>query len=268
MYDGPVTLSDNMLDRVQAFDSHGLSDLSNAKLMDRVDTKFIATLPQLSSLLAVLPSLCSVLSVDGRRISNYKTYYYDAPELQYYKHHHNGALNRYKVRIRNYADQDSSFLEVKFKNNKKRTIKQRIQIDDAKINGLSGHLHFLDACGIQDVDQLSRIQLCNYKRIAFANESTGERLTIDFELAYRDYKNNGELALPNIAIVELKQGRFNHRSALFLAIKKLGLSRVNFSKYCIGVSMLRAGEVKINRFKEMHLKLRKMSAFDSYKAVI
>ena len=45
-----------------------------------------------------------------------------------YHDHHNGKLNRYKVRRRRYIDTDTEFLEVKLKNNKKRTIKSRIKL--------------------------------------------------------------------------------------------------------------------------------------------
>ena len=43
--------------------------------------------------------------------------------------HHNGKLNRYIIRRRSYVSSGISLLEVKFNNNKGRTIKKRITSD-------------------------------------------------------------------------------------------------------------------------------------------
>ena len=53
-----------------------------------------------------------------------------------YLKHHNNKLNRYKIRFREYVDNDEKFLEVKYKTNTERTIKDRIKIkkEDLEIN--------------------------------------------------------------------------------------------------------------------------------------
>ena len=45
-----------------------------------------------------------------------------------FHNHHNGKLNRYKIRFRDYINTKNSFLEVKFKTNKGETIKSRQEI--------------------------------------------------------------------------------------------------------------------------------------------
>ena len=69
-----------------------------------------------------------VLEIDGRRIFNYKTIYLDTHEYMMYLQHHNNKLNRYKIRIREYSDTSSKYLEIKFKTNTDRTVKDRIKL--------------------------------------------------------------------------------------------------------------------------------------------
>ena len=110
------------------FTSHGLDDLNAAKLMNRVDSKFILPISFLPEVLSQLTSHYSVLEINNNRISRYQNKYFDTPDMTLYNNHHNGRLNRYKVRRRRYVDTDTEFLEVKLKNNKKRTIKNRIKL--------------------------------------------------------------------------------------------------------------------------------------------
>ena len=60
------------------------------------------------------------VEIENKRVSQYQTLYYDTKDMKLYNEHHNGHLNRYKIRHRTYVDSNLSFLEVKFKNNKGR----------------------------------------------------------------------------------------------------------------------------------------------------
>ena len=242
--------------KLDAFNDHQLGDLKKASLMDRVDTKFLIPVNKIDAFLSNIKHLCSVLSIDGRRISQYSTCYLDDSKLRFYREHHNGSLNRYKVRVRTYVEQKLSYLEVKFKNNKGRTIKNRIEVSFQESPDIDKHKLFLFDCGLQEIDQLNPTQRCDYHRIAFASERSGERLTLDFDLKFRDHLNNTEKKLDDIAIIELKQNKINRRSDLYKYIKQHRLTKTNFSKYCIGISLLKGKEVKSNRFKRTLLTLR------------
>ena len=115
-----------------------LDQMDGVKLMNRIDTKFICAFSQLPAILDELGDGYKVLEIDGCRIHPYKTGYYDTKSFFMYGAHQNGKLNRYKVRKREYVISNQHFLEVKFKNNKGRTIKNRV----SRENELS---HFSDS---------------------------------------------------------------------------------------------------------------------------
>ena len=254
-----MTMTTTIMNHLSDFTSHGLNDLSKAVLMDRVDTKYIIPLGELDDLLVQLKAHCTILKIDERCISHYKNNYFDSVDLQYYRDHHNGALNRYKVRCRTYVEQDKSFLEVKFKNNKKRTLKKRVRVDQNNIHSLVKENEFLQRCGIENGQRLISVQECDYYRVAFANEASGERLTIDFNLSYLDPENQQTIQLDNMAIIELKQNIFNRNSQLYKVLRSKRLRHCKFSKYCIGLSLLRSKIIKTNRFKETLLKVKKLT---------
>lgn len=244
--------------QLQEFCVHTLDDLADANLMERVDIKFLISPSSISDLLADIKELCSVLVVDGRRISHYRTHYYDSEDLRYYHAHHNGLLNRYKVRCRNYVELNSPFLEVKLKNNKRHTIKERIPIDAAGLPALTEHREFLLNRGIERIDELVETQVCDYFRVAFTNWSRDERITLDFDLNYSDSDGQRRVAAGDIAVIELKQAGYGTTSKLHRLFRRHRLRASSFSKYCIGLCLLRNGEIKCNRFKRTLLRMEKI----------
>ena len=174
------------------FNHHGLDDLNDAKLMNRVDSKFILPMSFLPELLAQVRHLYSVLEINGKRISNYHNQYFDTPQMSFYHDHHNGKLNRYKVRRRHYLDTDTEFLEVKLKNNQKRTVKTRIKLND-KTGEHSLCSQFLSEQIANFDNSLDICQQGGYQRIALANEAIAERLTLDFNLWYQDRRGNNKI---------------------------------------------------------------------------
>lgn len=255
-----MTLTETFDRELVSFPSYGLADLSRAILMDRVDTKFLVPSAMVHGLLVELREHCSVLSVAGRRISRYWTHYYDSPDLRFYRSHHNGALNRYKVRCRTYVEQRSSFLEVKRKNNRGRTIKSRVAVSEAGLSALEANDAFLRSCGVARIDELIDTLRCDYDRVAFASEGTGERLTIDFNISFRDLDSQQRAGLQDLVVVELKQNTLNWRSTLFKVFRHHGLRPCSFNKYCIGLCLLRRPMLKTNRFKETLLKVERHQA--------
>lgn len=246
-------------EQINGFKSHSLLDLDKSVLMDRIDTKFILSIDNLLQLLNEIRPICSVLEIDEKRISQYENKYFDTEDLRFYREHHNGGLNRYKVRFRTYLEQSRTFLEVKKKNNKSRTIKTRIPINQPSLENLINNQPFIYSCGVNNSDELQEVQQCNYDRIAFANEKQGERLTIDFNLSYRDKNLQSPLQLEGLVIVELKQNSLNRTSSLFSILRKRKLQMCNLSKYCIGMNLLRENNIKNNRFKQVLLLMKKVT---------
>lgn len=254
-----MTLYESIDQQIESFRSHSLEDLSNAVLMNRVDTKYLVPQQKILGLLHEVKNICTVLSIEGRRISAYKTRYFDSPDLAFYHKHHNGSLNRYKVRCRTYVEQGDSYLEVKFKNNKKRTIKWRTPVVEPELTSIANYCQFLESCGVEQAAQLVESQICRYYRVAFANEATGERLTLDFGLSFMDPRSKKKVAVENMAIIEVKQSAFNRSSDLSYALKRSGIRASNFSKYCVGLSLLQGRELKSNNFKSTLMNIEKIN---------
>ncbi len=242
-----------VFDRLNAYESHGLNDLKNASLQNRVDTKFILPVQQIPFLLHSLQDYYSVLEIDGKRCFRYRSTYFDTTDLRFYNLHHAGKLNRHKVRMREYLDSNSQFLEVKFKNNKKRTIKRRIAMDEAGQN-INLYREFLQEAGLPPHLQLKPSLVNGYQRLALASEERGERLTIDFNLRNECIAGSGRNAhLQQLAIAELKQSKVDRSSPFFALVRTLGIRSSSFSKYCMGMTftLQNSNLIKCNRFKRI-----------------
>src|SRR5262245_48399908 len=109
----------------QRFEPLSLDQVGSATLLDRVDTKFLVPLSAVPQLIDGLADQYRALQVNGTRLGRYSTRYFDTPELALYHAHHAGRLPRYKVRVRSYLESREQYLEVKLKNNKGRTLKDR-----------------------------------------------------------------------------------------------------------------------------------------------
>jgi len=233
---------------LKKFRTHGLADLEKATLMNRVDTKFVIKKKHLIELLSAIHSSFSVLTINNKQIFEYRNHYFDTENMDFYNQHHNGKLNRYKVRQRHYVDSNLRFLEVKFKNNKKRTNKTRVKIVDNDYEGID---QFIQQNMGGSMPDLTTKQISGYKRIAFANERAGERITIDHDVWYQSVASDPILELDKLCIVEVKQTKMNRHGEVFSLLKKMGYKSVSFSKYCVGCALLYDETLKTNRFKPL-----------------
>ncbi|MCF4007875.1 polyphosphate polymerase domain-containing protein [Rheinheimera sp. UJ63] len=251
-----------LMQALMLFRSHQLSDLDKATLMDRVDVKFMLPSAFLPSLLTQLQQHYSVLEIGGQRVSRYYNRYLDTAHFDFYYSHHNGKLNRFKVRQRSYLDTHSHFLEVKFKNNKKRTIKSRIPCADLLENQDITHA-FMAKHMQTPLSSLQISQVSGYQRIALANEASAERLTLDFNLWFQADKTSQPLSLPQFFIAELKQFKRSKLSPFYQLMAKNHIYPVSFSKYCIGCALLYPNQLKTNAFKPTLTLIDKFAAIQS-----
>lgn len=223
----------------------GLNEVEKVKLFDRIEVKFIFNLNELPSILEELSEEYSVLSIQGSGLRGYENHYFDTSDLKMYLDHHNGKLNRYKIRFRNYVDTANSFLEIKFKSNRGRTLKKRIEVPNATylIEGKSAD--FLKTETGYDPSMLIESLKVDYKRITLIKLSTSERITIDTDLIY-SYGDH-IMQFPNIVIAEVKQPKT--ASSKFTALMhQKHIQPFSFSKYCLGIATVYPG-VKANNFK-------------------
>lgn len=231
-----------------------LAEMDNVKLMNRTDTKFTFHISQLEQVLDLIRDNYRILEIKGKRMSDYKTLYYDTTDLELYYKHHNGKLNRYKVRHRTYVDSNVGYLEVKFKNNKGRTLKERIKKKDVLFEWPEDAQQFLSDKTPYLPSTLIPALWVNYSRITLVNIISKERLTIDLDLEFK--KDNVEKKLPQMVIAEVKQEK-TQDSPFIDAMKKLRIRAGSISKYCMAVAYTNP-DAKINQFKAKLLHIQKI----------
>jgi hypothetical protein len=237
-------------DGLGRFEALGLADMSmaGAALMDRVETKFILREDELQKVLVGLTHSYRVLEIDGRRLNRYRTVYFDTPDLALYHTHHAGALNRYKIRSREYQDSGVSFVEVKLKTNKRRMVKTRLQTNHLVTRLDLGTGEFVGQHSPYAPDELAA-QLANrYARATLVRNGGGERVTVDVGLQLATAL--GSVHLSELAVVEVKQHHYMPSSPLFAAMRAHGIQPTRFSKYCVGIALLCPG-VKSNAFRPL-----------------
>ncbi|MBX3053401.1 MAG: polyphosphate polymerase domain-containing protein [Caldilineaceae bacterium] len=254
----PVFPGDSMtfLERLMGrFDPISLKEMDDVALLDRTDTKYVLQTGQLQQALAQLTDQYRVLTIQGNRLNHYQTVYFDTPGFALYKRHHDGSHSRYKVRSREYVDSHLAFLEVKFKTNKNRTIKSRMQTPDVVTEFDRGTSDFVHAHYPDDPAVLEPKLWNQFIRITLVSKQNVERLTLDVNLEFE--RDRARAGMPGIAIAEVKQDGFNIQSDFIRQMRKMGVRPSGFSKYCMGVATL-YDEVKKNNFKPRMLHVGKL----------
>ena len=99
------------------FDKITLEEMSGIRLMNRIDTKFVTTMPVLERLLQMALEDYMAQEIDGQRNMRYSTTYYDTTDYDMFYTHQHGHAGRQKLRFRTYVSSNLQFMEVKTKNN-------------------------------------------------------------------------------------------------------------------------------------------------------
>lgn len=233
-----------------------LDEMSAIRLMNRTDSKFLASEQQFASLLEMVRGNYMVQCIDGKRFAEYRTVYFDDSENSMYIRHHNGFLTRQKVRIRSYLDTGNYFFEVKLKNNHGRTKKKRIELHAADSYVADGAGEFLDSVAMLPIplaDMTPKISN-HFERITLVNNGKTERLTIDTGLSFHNEVSGQDRSMDNLVVIEVKRDG-NTYSPILEMLRELRIFKSGFSKYCIGMALTTPG-IKRNRFNK---KIRKIS---------
>jgi len=232
---------------LSTFKTISLSEMDGVKLMNRTDTKFVFASSSLIDILGELSEKYKVLEIEDKRASAYHTVYFDTDQLKFYTQHQNGKLNRHKVRMRKYVNSDLCFLEVKFKNNKGRTIKNRIKKKKLTNKFSEESVKFIQKYAHIDSLDLSEKLWNKFTRITMVQKEAKERITIDINLEFGN--NKRKLEVPELIIAEVKQEKYNVHSDFIQVMRKWHIKPMRMSKYCIG-SVLLNGNLKDNNYRE------------------
>ncbi len=228
----------------------GLKDIGKANFMNRVDTKFPLRTDTLFE--KILPDIIHdyyIVEIKGLRYMGYRTVYFDTPDNMFFRSHHNGKLDRYKVRKRTYLDTGNVFLEVKHKNNKGKTKKKRIEISTGLNEIYPEEYDFLRELIPYEPESLKAVIENHFHRITLVRKDMGERCTIDCELGFGDGQGNPSTETNGFSMVELKHEAGAPKSPLQNVLARYKIRQTGFSKYCIGRVLSMQEGIKHNRFK-------------------
>ncbi|MFC5818372.1 polyphosphate polymerase domain-containing protein [Nonomuraea harbinensis] len=214
---------------------------ARAKLMTRVDHKYLVPASVMTRLAGELGDRFGVLEIGGRRQFRYTSTYFDTPDLLTFRQHRQQRRRRFKIRTRTYLDGGGRWLEVKLKGAGGGTDKHRVPYDGAPAHALTPEaLDYLSttlATGLRlpRPASLGPVLSTDYRRVTLVDRSGVARLTCDSGLVCHD----GRRALParrDRVLLESKSA--DGDAAADRVLRRLGVRPVSVSKYCLGVAAL------------------------------
>jgi hypothetical protein len=229
-----------------------LEDLDEAaSLQTRRDRKYLVPAPVAAELVARLGGEVRILEIDGRRSFRYQSVYLDTPELVSYLAAAHRRPHRFKVRTRTYLDSGRSLLEVKTRDGRGRTVKERMAreagtglagpgLSPEEVRHLAGHrLVGPYAAGLRPV-------LVNrYARTTLLPAGGAGRLTIDLDLVAAT--DGRDIALRETAVVETKTtGAAGPADRI---LWELGVRPARVSKFCTSLAAMRP-DLPANRWTQ------------------
>lgn len=221
-----------------------LSDVRLIKLMNRIDTKYVACSDKLVDLLKAALDNGYLVQCNRNPFCRYETLYYDTSDYSMYLMHHNRRYIRQKIRFRKYFDTGQTFLEIKSKIIKGRTDKIRIEIMPGDES--CRYDEFISANTPFKFNDLYPSIRTDFHRITLVDSDKTERITIDFDLTIKNLRTDKCTAFEKMLIIELKQNKLNN-SMLKKILKEKNIHPFKVSKYCLGVATTE--NIKSNRFK-------------------
>ncbi len=243
-----------LLDTINKFESITLDQLNAVSLLQRVDSKYILPTKTLPAVLHDLKDQQYILEIAGQRNFEYLTHYYDTKDFKFYMYHHNGYVNRLKVRTRSYIDSGLNFFEIKHKERGTRTNKVRKEIEvlpdflgEDEYGMIENKRYHGEELELKMSNAFNRITLCN--------RDFTERITIDTSIRF--FNEHRIIKKPFLSIIEVKQSKTDNYSQTVQVLKKHQIRPASFSKYAIGIALLEK-DIKKNKFKPTILKLKKM----------
>ena len=238
----------------------GLDDMKAVRLMNRVDQKYMASSDIIEELLSRIAEDYYVQHIEGNPLAPYKTLYFDTDDLRMYTMHHNQKLNRQKLRVRTYRSTDTTFFEIKNKDNKKKTRKVRIPVDVAmfdRVLEVPEVEHFVNEHTLYPVTTLHPCLENRFERITLVDNGMSERITIDRGITFHNRATGIDADISRLLVIEVKHEVDTPMSDIERALHDLHILPRRMSKYCIGTALTDPA-AKANRFKPKLLFIKKI----------
>jgi hypothetical protein len=223
---------------LNSFRPVGLNEMDEVSLMNRVETKYVFSSGRLPEILEKLSGEYKVLEIESIRNFPYNTIYLDTPEYLFYMQQVRGKLSRHKIRYRKYESTGVTFLEIKKRTNKNRTIKWRIEnslVENSPDEDGSKFISvYLPGCP----SELQPVLNNGFTRITLVGINCKERVTLDYNLTFSD--RGGEISgFPFLSVAELKRECHSCYSPFGHTMKQMGIHPNGFSKYCMGSALVK-----------------------------
>ena len=209
-----------------------LKQSKEIKIFKRFESKYILINDKIQQIIDLLNKDYYVVEDNGKTLFNYHSLYFDTDKLAMWTDHDNEEDFRQKIRIREYEN-DEKFLEIKEKNNGL-TNKIRIPVEsyniNDEINWISHNLKY-------DTRNLIKSLDVKYNRMSFIKKDKTERITLDFDLEYHNYKTNKSYKYNdiNFVVLEIKKSSHDNNDIENILNEKFFLYKRKFSKYHEGI---------------------------------
>jgi hypothetical protein len=221
---------------------------SAAALLTRRDRKYIVPLSVATQFLDRLGESSRVLEIDGRRLFRYESIYFDTPEGSSYLAAAWRRPRRFKVRIRSYLDQGRCLLEIKTRDRRGRTVKERREHPIEIASRLdAADLTFLGACPtLADGGRtLEPVLTTQYGRSTLLIGEPAVRATIDLDIEALA-PDGRSVGLDAMTIVETKTA--GPPSEADRVLWSMGHRPIKVSKFCTSLAALRP-DLPSNRWR-------------------
>ena len=212
-----------------------------AELLTRVDRKYLLPSAVATEAILGLDPRTRVLEIGGARAFSYDSVYFDTTDHLAYRLTAQRRRRRFKLRTRSYLDTGGCFLEVKTKDGRGSTVKQRISCapsDRARLTeeGRRFAGGILRAHGHDPavLDSLRPAVVSRYRRATLLLPC-GSRATLDADLQWID-GDGREIRLDDHVILETKSA--NRASDLDRALWRMGRRPSGISKFGVGTAAL------------------------------
>ena len=248
-----LTLSEDLWSN---FRKISLEEMEKVKLMNRVDTKFIAPVSKLIPMLEMAMERYFVQEIEEKNNMPYFTRYYDTLDYDMYYQHQRGKKVRQKIRTRLYeGTMQYPFLEIKSKNNKGRTRKKRVLMEPGEDFLL--YPDFFNKYSDYQAELLVPTLENHFYRVTLVNHTLTERITLDTDLEIFNLQTGSFISLDKIAIIEWKRDGRAMTHDLENILRTLRIPESGFSKYCVGIAMTDKA-LPSNRLKQKIRMIEKM----------
>jgi len=242
-HEGEGAVTTDLLEHVDGFEAVSLQEVEDrAGLQMRVDRKYIVDYETLERLFSELGDDYLALEIDGERLQQYDSVYFDTPGLNGYRDHMQGRRKRFKCRTRLYGG-TACFFDLKMKGRRGETVKSRLPLSPLEQGSLTGQASaflkrgLLEEYGCAAPAGLVPTLQTSFERLTLIHSDQPERLTLDFGITFSRVGSGERYRMrPGHVLIETKSG--SQLGTVDRLLRGLGARPVTMcSKYCLGVAL-------------------------------